>query len=239
MASSKKSIVIIGRKGSGKSTIANQLLGHNISSSEKQPVSNCEQQIYWTSKNDFEVCILNEAHASTNGYLSSFQKLWSTSSGENYDFYRRNLPEYVSLIIFVFKYGRFTGEEKTAIEQVMNCFDDRVKSISALVITYCEDLTPVARKAVESNFRSNSETQYIASFMEKGIHCVGFPDVTKTKQEFVHVYSADIANCQKILQELVQKSIMTACYSKDEILKPQEDFEERLQYKVICKCALL
>lgn len=113
--------------------------------------------------------------------------------------HRKNLPEKISLIVFVFQHGRFTREEKAMFEVVLECLSKDAQSICALVITNCESMTVEAKKEVQKEFKNNEDTSNIAKFMGKGIMCLGMPDPSKVKPEFAKKLAEE---CQASKDEL-------------------------------------
>ena len=61
----------------------------------------------------------------------------------------------------------------------MENFHKQISDFSALVITSCENDNELARQEFLESFKS--EAPCVAKFMKKGIHMVGFPDVSGMK----------------------------------------------------------
>ena len=197
----QRSIVIIGKKGAGKSTIANRL-----SQTSNFPVG-CilSRKESWT---------WNDTVTSPDGTSLVFymierippelsQKQPASIPPPKNDI---SLPDQISLVIFVFKYGCFTREEKYFFERIMGSSKDDLRSISALVITGCDDLSEETKKTYIQDFKQDAETKAIASFMQKGIHCVSLPDITKIRAELVQVYQKDIEQSEIEMKALLDSS---------------------------------
>ena len=83
-------------------------------------------------------------------------------------------PEEINLLIFVFKKGRYTPEEKQLYELYISRWKHEVSSVSALVIMDCDNDDESSRRDLVEDFRSNPITSDAANFMKKGIYTVGF-----------------------------------------------------------------
>ena len=95
-------------------------------------------------------------------------------------------PEGLSLIIFIFRNGRFTEEEKTVFQIISSNFTDYIKDISCLVITGCDGLNKESRSKIITDFKTDPLTEKFAEIMTKGIYTVGFPkidDLSKRSRE--------------------------------------------------------
>ena len=191
-----RSIVIIGRKGAGKSTI-----GNSLSQSSEFPVgcilSNKES---WTSDKSF-------THNGTSFSFYMIENLppvLNPKSIESVAF-----PENISLVIFVFKHGCFTQEERDFFNTIIGNFNDSLRPISALVVTGCDDLSEDAKEAYVKNFQEETETRAIAEVMGKGIHCVALPDVSKIRPEFFPVYEKDIEQSHERMKRLLDSCSQT------------------------------
>lgn len=224
-----RSIVIFGRKGAGKSTV-----GNSLSQSNKFPVgrilANKEE---WPSRTDF------------------------VSNNVSYTFYmvdaipRRRptpgiftFPENVSLMIFVFRYGCFTQEEKQFFERIIGIFNEQqLKTIAALVVTGCDDLSEESKDEYIRRFKEDENSKKIARVMQRGIFCVTFPDESKLNMKQAEIYKEDIQGSHDMLQHVLKMSTQTL--PLESILKfPDARFASQYQEtdffsRMITKCSIL
>lgn len=285
-----KDIVLIGRKGAGKSTIANQLLGENIlplgAIYERKEALNSERSIkvhvinttvhgmmqmgvqrpsrlrsYFSVLQQLGVSILTPLRKVlapvwfnvidpiwrrilaplvitilTEVWLRFLVPLWRrilyplfvrapgvlyfrrlsnrTKSLDNY--YMKNLPLKASLVLFIYKYGRITDNEKRELNGAINSMNSDVSTVSALMITGCEDFTLEAKDKAKSEFMSSHHTKHITSFMKKGIFCVGFPDISTLRPPLQELYSSEIKRSTQLLHDLV-----AGCTTTVELKSPE------------------
>ena len=140
---------------------------------------------------------------------------------------QNKLTEGVSLILFVFKQGRFTKEENETFKFIIKNFKNEISEISALIITGCDNEDEEGRKKIVEEFTINPVTKEIASFMGKGIHCVGFPTLTNMKQQIKTIIEEDMKKDITMLRNLAFNS------------SEMKGSKEILQYSFWEKCNIL
>jgi len=119
-------------------------------------------------------------------------------------FFQKDCPEGINLVLFVFRKGRFTAEERRTFDYIIGNFSDQISDFSALVLTYCEGQTEDANREFRASLQR--EARQIVSFMKKGIHMVGFPDVSKMKPRMKQVMEEEIKEQAEMLQKVVMKA---------------------------------
>lgn len=210
-------VVVLGKTGAGKSTVANKILGPNSkdyfevatsftsTKTEAKSISNDGLQDPETKKT-FNVKVID-----TKG-------LFDTDEGEagNMDilqsvkeFFLKEAPKGVNLILFVCKHGRWTEEEQKVFDYLSSNFEDVVHDYSALVFTGCEDQDKSCRERVVIDFTNDPTRRVIANLMGKGIYTVGFPDTSRSPSVLKSGYESVAKEDQKELHHLVY-----TCYDK-------------------------
>lgn len=192
---SVQNVIIFGKCGVGKSSIANLILGRD----EFKVGSNYNHQhSLLNDGQDVQVWIINPPQNLSNKPEDS-----SATTIEQY--YKKYLPEWGSLVLFVYKHGRFTEETVREFEQILEVLNSDISQISVLVITHCEGTTSTSQDTIIQDFKTNEHTKKIASFM-KTIICVGIPDLQEVEKELRSTYSAGIMNSKMILQNMLSET---------------------------------
>ena len=188
-----RSIIVIGKKGAGKSTV-----GNSLSKSKMFPVgcvlANKED---WPSRTEFE-----SNNVSYTFYMVDAIPRQGTvpPSLKSSDF-----PKEVSLVIFVFRHGCFTQEERQFFEGIIGYFNEQsLRTIATLVITGCDTLSKETKDEYIQNFKEDE--QKIACVMQRGIFCVTLPDESKLNTKQVEIYKEDIQESHDTLQHLITMS---------------------------------
>lgn len=219
-----RSIVIIGRKGAGKSTV-----GNSLSQTSEFPIG-CvlSNKQSWTSHKSF-------IHNDTSFSFYMIEKLPSPALSPKSAFDNESdevsFPKDISLVIFVFKYGCFTQEERDFFNTIIGNFNDKLRDISALVITGCDDLSEDAKKAYKKKFQDDTETDTIARVMGKGIYCVTLPDISKIRPNFLEVYEKDIEQSQEMMKDLLDSCVQTL--PLDFLMKQQSTGSESIRQWIL------
>ena len=144
----RRNIVVVGKTGCGKSTVANQLIGNEVFQIGRSSKSVTEHPGQKEAKRTVDDIEYNIKVIDTVGLFDS-----ASPAGSNKDilreakaFFQKNVKG-LNLILFVFKEGRFTDEEKKTFSVITKHFKkDRVGEISALVVTNCENIDEAERE---------------------------------------------------------------------------------------------
>lgn len=184
-ALSKRTVVLIGSSGSGKSTIANKIYGREVFHQTNNYQGAIDHDIVRKKCESVpERKLLLEIHLMDSGRLPS-RTLSRTSETHLFSeerpvtplehtkqFYRDNLPDNISLIIFVCKYKSPPSLE--SLKRVVGYFDGtNGRAVCALVVTNCEGLSLDEKKSEEEKYRIDREKAFIGDRMKR-IICVGF-----------------------------------------------------------------
>lgn len=195
-----RNIVILGKIGTGKATIANMILGHpkfTVSTSVEGATRSIKDSTASCNRNGIEYNIklidtvgVRDTEPRSH-ILSEVEKFVESTNG-------------IHLIIFVFKNSRYTKEDEEAFGVVTGLFKSVIENISLLVITCCEGLNKDARDELVDNFKTEEPTKQIAVVMKKGIVPVGFPDLKTVTILLKPTYEESILEDSKKLQGLIE-----------------------------------
>ena len=208
MQSRRRNILIIGKTGAGKATIANKILGENkfhVSASvEGATKSIAMRQIdALIQKSDSETTALKYYHYTIRliDTVGVSYRLNPQQIAEKIESFIEESPQGIHLVIFVFKNGHFTKEDQVAFNLfITSGLAKEISPISALVITCCEGLNDTARQELRRDF---SSVPSIATFMQKNIYTVGFPNIDVVKVELKSFYEEIIETDKNTLKDLV------------------------------------
>ena len=185
-----RGIIVIGNRGAGKRTLLKYWLLHDADTGESLKDKESITVVHESNNN---ALVYNIQIIEDLALMQSFARDERERSRVLAQ-YQTKLPRNISLIVFVFKHGRFTNEDKNMFESVIQSM--KVKPIGYLVITNCETLDTNAKDWVIQEFKTNPQTKRIASFMSD-IVCVGFPDIKVVKPNFKMAYEEICKECTK------------------------------------------
>lgn len=206
----KRNVVVIGRTGCGKSTLANKILCLD-DDNRSFDVQNSYQSV--TTEVDNTICNIRLGSTTYSINMVDTMGFSDTrkSGAKSDDIIMKEIkkemkdraPEGVNLLIFVFKHGRFTEEERVVFDKIQKNFSHLINKISLLVITNCDQLAKEAREKVITDFKTDPLTKDFAKMMTKGIFTAGFPDTKSLnpmfKSVFIESMRADIAPIHRII----------------------------------------
>ena len=197
-----RNVMVIGKTGAGKSTVANKLIGE-----EGFAVAASLSRVTKYISHD-EVTFDHDGqlyHMTVVDTVGLFDRsLQNEDTIAKIKRYLRDIfPSGISLVLFVFSKGRFTAEEQACLELIISIFRQDISSMSALVVTNCDNMNAKSRAKYVDEFRSNHYTSEIAAFMEKGIFPVAFPDTRDMDDDEVVFAKRKIKADAATLRDLV------------------------------------
>ena len=205
----QRHVVTIGKTGSGKSSVANRILGRDcfeVRSSVSSATKHVEHNTTDFTKDGvkYYVNVYDTVGLFDTSKLSN-QKIMK----EVKEYANDHAKNGINLVLFIFKKGRCTPEEKKAFDFIVQRFGEQISAVCALVITHCDSDDKAARRALIEDFRSNPATCEVANFMKKGIYTVGFPHKEKTLPAIYDVLSDTMENEVEQLHDLIANSYAT------------------------------
>lgn len=227
----RRNVVVVGKFGAGKSTVCNNITESNeftvssgldgvtkaITHKEVQ-FPDSENSVHYIFKVVDTVGLFNPETERTSDAKKDNKRVLM----EAIAYLHEHSHEGVSVILFVCKEGRYTGEMADTFQSVFEHLGQEMSEISALVITGCEHFGVQERKDLVEEFKSDERTSHIARFMGKGIYPVGFPDTTNMKETLRDAYKNGIEHDRKTLRHLIMDS---------ERMKPPKDLFRQTAFR--------
>ena len=213
----KRCVLLLGKSGAGKSTVANHLVGYDPLSPNKPPFRVSEavlarvtlevqhETVEFMWENDlYRVTVVDTA-----GFFGNL--MYEENIFDRFVQYIRESKLRIDLILFVMKKGRFTREENDGFPFIRAKFREKhiagcpkdISPISGLVVTGCENLEGTKREELVQEFKVNPYTREIASQMGMGIYTVGFPNVRNMIPLLRDYYKLTMERDRDTLRELI------------------------------------
>ena len=207
-------MVVMGKSDAGKSTIANYLIGHDPLSHSDRPfeVSTKVLSESVTPEVKFEATEFTRENVLYRVTVIDTVGLFGNciadqdSIFDKIETFFKDSIDGINLILFVFKKGRFTAEERDTFSYIRNRFDPDISHISALAVTHCENDSPRAREDLIKEFQANEYTKPIADEMKMGIYPVGFPPLNTYEPQHQAIYKRQMEQDKKALEDLIVKA---------------------------------
>lgn len=215
-ALSKRTVVLIGVSGSGKSTIANKLYGHE----QFQRTGGATEYVRTHSEEISDTELLLETYIMDARPFS----LTLNNQEPSKEYYRENLPDDISLVIFVCRHNS-PPQDFESLKRVVGLFDGiNGRAACALVVTCCEQLPLEDKKSEEDKYRLDPAKVYIDNRVKR-VCCVGFnPNREKANE-------TEEQACIKEILSLITRSRLT--YRKETL------FSQSFCEKVTSTCNIL
>ena len=159
----ERDILLLGKKGHGKSTIRCKISDCNKSGFDNKG----DAQTHKSSA--LRRSVTERKHFRFNVYDNDglFEGTSSVATLSS------DIPKDLNLVIFVLKHGRrFDERAKKIIESIVNKWN--IHDISAVVLTHCESLSEEDREKAIEQFRNDHPS--VTASVGKGILAVGFPN---------------------------------------------------------------
>ena len=189
----ERNVVILGKVGTGKRTLANHIVGQDLfqpESAQGAGNANCYYQEQLSGDTFYRILTVD---------IESLQ-----TSYRNPLPYIRERLQTVHLIIFVIAHGRYTDEDHNSLMQAVQNLHPQTMPFSALVITHCEGIKKENRRDIVDEFKTNHRSSQVAAFIGKEILTVGLPDISKVSPNFKLIYQNGITEDENVIRGLVK-----------------------------------
>lgn len=194
----KMNIIILGEGGSGKSTVANNILQRKDAFEETHGVS---------SKNSC-TCFKSSVMINSSNYAVTV--IEANTVQDIKDHFRsprecccNDLTKF-HLILYLVKSGRQTQEYYDWISKQTKELSNETRAISALIITFSESMDKKHRDDAEEDLRSSLQ---VHSLMDVGIYSMGFPRLETLPPMMSGAYKEVVDQDTKKLFEILESSI--------------------------------
>ncbi len=205
-----RNILIIGKTGAGKASIANAILGSNVlyvGTAIESSTREC---------NDI-ITVKSHKAGSYNYKVALVDTVGVRDDRQQYQQIRRriiealNSFESLSMIILVFKLERFSPQERESFQKAISILKSRLvndaSSITALVVTCCEQKNDQAREEVRRELEMDvTAFAKVVRFAQKGTFLVGLPKLSELPPELKQFMEQRVTRDEQQLQELAKQA---------------------------------
>lgn len=222
----RRNIVIVGKAGTGKATIANQISGAiTFDVLDRRLMSRSAREIV-SKRLSVDGCEIKLSIIDTAG-LNGFPNKTNLQILE--DIRQQSSEGGINLILFVVSHSDgFTQEDRQPTEFIISHLHESMSTISALVVTKCENQNDQKRAAIIKDYKDNAQS--ITNFMGKGILTFGFPKPEDIDDEFKPIIDQRVQQDKQKLHDLVYSSdqFQQLQFARVQYIKSQVvDFAER------------
>jgi GTPase SAR1 family protein len=202
-----KTIILLGKTGVGKSTIARHIFKHDSDRFRTYggAVNSMTREAkYYTGVHSFYLTDDNGPCCVNVRVI-----ILDTNSlhGQKYNISQLSNVKKVSAIFFVLKHGRVTKEDCKPFTEIIHSFRDHgILEVCHLLITCCEGEDAEGRDVIVEMYRSDPMTQELCYGVNQ-IKCVGFPDIDRMKLVMRDIYAEEIKKDEDMLQSIIETSV--------------------------------
>ena len=194
MPFTERSVVILGKVGSGKRTLGNHIAGKNVFGRELDGLGTRNVDVHYGKcmrENTNYRILTVDTESSHTGYNDPIEHI-------------KKKLEMINLVIFVIPHGRYTSESHNSLQHAVESLNQDPNLSSALVITHCDSIEASQREKIIAEFRGNSRSSQVVAFMTKGAYAVGFPDLSALPDNLKPILQQQIAADKEKIRKLVQ-----------------------------------
>ena len=192
--SPSRNVVILGKVGSGKRTLGNRIVGRDIFQRETALGTGNAGAHYGEARIGHTFCriLTVDTESLQTGYYNPIPDI-------------QKMFQEIHSIIFAIPHGRYTDESHRSLMHAVESLHQKLKSVSALVITHCEGMTDEQREAIIAEFRDDTRSSQVVAFMHGSIHTVGFPDMSTLPPTVKSILQDTIDKDEEAIKKLVEQ----------------------------------
>ncbi len=199
-----RKILIFGKTGVGKRTIANAILGFN-----RLPIgTSIESATRQAGRVDFDEFVLPDGTSHKFAIVDTVS-VTDTRSSKSHIIERANSAikklKSVNLILFVTKLERFTHQERDSFQEVISLLQHSAytSTVTAYIVTGCEQKSEADREAGKADIIAFAGN--VTSFAKKGTHFVGLPALDQLpaplRSHYEQIRQLDEIKLKKLVKE--------------------------------------
>ena len=218
----KRNVIVIGRTGSGKSTLINKVIGQSVLKA-KFSFSSVTKQIEQIAGNlEIDSQTYDITFIDTVGIHDGSLYDEKSNSQIIADIKKAITDRFtigVHLILVTLNLQQLSGDDKEMFKMLQSRFKPTFWKIAVLVFTHCDLLNERAIKERISDFKTNKATRDIAEKFEDRIVTVGFPSLDDIKEEHKEKREEEMKRDVGKLHDVIEnaqylqppKHIVTSC----------------------------
>ncbi len=211
-----RNILIIGKTGAGKASIANAVLGSYVFH-----VGTTIQST--TRRSDDTITVKEHQTGDYNYKISLVDTVGVRDDRQQNQQIQRRINEALksfdslSMIILVFKLERFSPQERESLQEAISVLKSRLvnaSSITTLVVTCCEQKDYQAREEILRDLAMHgTETAEVVQFAQIGTTLVGLPKLSEVPPALKQFIEQRVTSDEQQLRELAKKASTMASVS--------------------------
>ncbi len=219
LSTKARNILIIGKTGAGKASIANAVLGSKI--------FHVGGAIQGSTRKSDDRATVKEHQAGDYSYkISLVDTVGVRDDRQQHQKMQRRINEALnnfdslSMIVLVFKLERFSPQERESLQEVISVLKSRLVNaslITALVVTCCEQKDDQAREEILRDLAMHgTETAEVVQFAQIGTTLVGLPKLSEVPPALKQFIEQRVTSDVQQLRELAKKASTLASVSSED-----------------------
>ena len=193
----ERNVLILGKVGSGKRTLGNRIVGGETRLFKQ------ESGLLGTRNVDAHYGECTRGDTCYRIQTIDTESL-QTRFNDPIQHIKKETLQNIHLIIFAIPKGLYTDESHRSLQRAVESLNERAMSVSALVITRCEEIENSERGKIVAEFCKNPVSSKVVALMEKGICALGFPDTSIMPPNVKPILQQGITHDEEAIRQLVE-----------------------------------